>query len=150
MCAIMQVKSLKNAFLKHILQQIHLECVLLCGKKSSVLRALTPAELGSFSFEQLLDEWQSYAPLFYEFLSCAANVHASELKEKCIGLCIAGAVLLRERNIHMSAHCWPDTLSWKCKQNGMSYRGINLALFPGSSNFLLVNNNVWPLNSKTR
>ena len=78
-------------------------CFALWKKKSSVLRALTPAELGSLSFEQLLDEWQSYAPLFYEFLSCAANVHASELKEKCIGLCISGAVLLRERNIHMSA-----------------------------------------------
>lgn len=100
----MQVKSMKDALVKEILQQIQLECISLCEKKRpSLLRAVNPTELSSFSFEQLVDEWQCCTPLFFQFLSTAANVHASTLKEKCIGLCTAGAVLLRERNIHMSA-----------------------------------------------
>ena len=54
-------------------------------------------ELASFSFSHLLDEWASNAPLFLQFLSTSAS------QVNFAGLCSAGSILLRERNVHLSA-----------------------------------------------
>ena len=109
--------------MKHIYQHLHLECVSLCEKKKlSLLRGLQPASLAAFSF---IDEWASRIPLLLQFLCSVANTRASEMKEGNAGLCTAGAVLLSQQNIHMSAlyHIAGLTLcSWKCQQNGMLYR----------------------------
>lgn len=96
----MQVKPLRDRLLDQILKQVHEESE---THNPSLLRALTPAKLSSFSFENIISEWESHAPLFLKFSYAVANVHASMRKQKYTGVCIAGAVLLRERNVHMSA-----------------------------------------------
>jgi len=69
----------------------------------AVLRGLEPADLAAFDFRHLFDEWKSCAPIILQFLCSVANKQVSVSKENCAGICTAGAVLLRERNIHMSA-----------------------------------------------
>ena len=99
----------RDAVIKCLLLELDQQCRALCQKKAfcSILRGLQPSELTAFSFEHLVDEWRLIAPLLLQFLTTVASVSRSA---DCIiprnvlpGLCTAGAVLLRLRNVHMSA-----------------------------------------------
>lgn len=100
---------LLDAAVKHILQQLDNQCVALCQKKNfrSILRGISPEDLHSFSFDKLASEWSSFAPLLLQFLSTVANVVPTDdnvfRSSDLISVCTAGAVLLRARNVHMSA-----------------------------------------------
>ena len=96
---------MQDLVVKCLLELLHQQCVALCQKKemSSVLRALQPQELISFSFHQLVDEWANIAPLLLKVLATAANVDPFDPACNITGICTAGAVLLRQRNVHMSA-----------------------------------------------
>ena len=101
---IMKVKSLKDGLMDQLLQIIYEECISLCGTRNpSFLRALTLTQLSSFSFRNIILEWESQAPLFTKFLYTVVSVHGSRQKENHIGICTAGAILLREQNIYTSA-----------------------------------------------
>lgn len=105
MKAILCPGPMRDVVVRRLLQHLHQECVALCRKKlvSSVLRGLQPHELVSFSFSQLIEEWASTAPLFLQFLTTAANVNPSHPGSNLASICTAGTVLLRQRNMHMSA-----------------------------------------------
>ena len=96
--------TMRDLLVKRILQYLHQQCLALCRKKPvpSVLRGIQPQELVS-SFRQLVDEWTATAPLLLQFLSTAANVDLSESSSNLAGICAAGTILLRQRNVHMSA-----------------------------------------------
>jgi len=95
----------QDLIVRCLLELLHQQCIALCQKKqiSSVLRGLQPQELVSFSFGRIIDEWATTAPLFLKFLATAANVNPSDPGSNVAGVCTAGAVLLRQRNLHMSA-----------------------------------------------
>ena len=94
-----------DCLFKHLEQQYQA----LCRKKdfSSILRGLSPKELLSFSFDRLAEEWKANAPLLIRCLTVAANVTPSESgnlsTSSLAGICSAGAILLRQRNVHLSA-----------------------------------------------
>ena len=100
---------LRDAVIKNLMLELDQQCQDLCQKKAfcSILRRLQPHELTAFSFERLVKEWRLIAPLLLHFLSTTARVSLSTdgvtPHNALPGLCMAGAVLLRLRNIHMSA-----------------------------------------------
>ncbi len=105
---ILQPGSLRDAVIEGLLLDLHRQCTSLCQKDyCSVLRGVKPHELISFTFEKLVREWGSVAPLLLRFLTTVANV--TLLDEQTMpqasapSVCTAGAVLLRQRNMHMSA-----------------------------------------------
>lgn len=100
----------RDVVINHMLQELYQQCMVLCQRKNccSVLRGLKPSELLTFSFDRLAEEWaQQTAPLLLQFLATVANVSLSPSLAVPPGglpsICAAGAVLLRERNVHMSA-----------------------------------------------
>ncbi len=109
--AILRPGPPRDAVIKHIIlfQELYQQCTTLCQKKAfrSILRGLKPSELVSFSFDQLAKEWSCTAPLLFQFLTTVANVPLSKSNtvppESLPSICAAGAVLLRQRNQHMSA-----------------------------------------------
>ena len=93
---------LQELVVRRMLELLHQQCVALCQKKqmSSILRALQPQELITFTFSQLVDEWASIVPLLLKVLATVANVDPFDLASNVTGICTAGAVLLRQRNVH--------------------------------------------------
>ena len=71
---------MQDVAVKHILQDLHRQCLALCQKEtvSSVLCGFQPQGLVSFSFSQLTNELAFIAPLLLQFLATAANVDLSE------------------------------------------------------------------------
>ncbi len=98
----------RDAVINHVFQELYQQCTVLCQRKNfcSVLRGLKPEELLSFSFDRLAEEWAQTAPLLLQFLATVANV-SSECHivppKSLPTICAADAVLLRQRNVHMSA-----------------------------------------------
>ena len=102
---IMHPGPLQELVARHMLELLQQQCVALCWKKqmSSVLRVLQPQDLIKFSFGQLVDEWASIAPLLLKVLATVAHVEHYDPASNVAGICTAGAVLVRQRNVHMSA-----------------------------------------------
>lgn len=95
--------SIRDAVVQHLFQQLHQQCFALCRKSvPSILRGIHPKQLATFNFSRLIDEWASTVPLFWQFLTTAADV-SQESTANLAGVCTARASLLRERCIHMSA-----------------------------------------------
>ena len=84
---------------------LHQQCQDLCRKKEfcSILRKTSRANLQSFSFDSVWQEWKEHAPLFAKFLATSANTSLSETTSMTAGICTAGSLLLKARNTHMSA-----------------------------------------------
>ena len=98
---------MQDMVVRRLLEVLHQQCGALCQKKpvSSILRGLKPHELVSFSFSRHIDEWATVAPLLLKLLATVASVNLSGTvaASDVAGICTAGAVLLRQRNVHMSA-----------------------------------------------
>lgn len=97
--AILGQASIRDVIVGYVFQQ---QCFALCQKSTPVLHAIQPEQLATFNFDQLIDEWAFSAPLFLRFLTTAANINRKAVKNFA-GVCTAGAALLRQRNMHMSA-----------------------------------------------
>ena len=107
--AILSNQQLRKLIFDQLLSEAGKECEDLCRKKgfTSVLRQNDPIHLMQFSHVQVLKEWENEAPLFLEFLHAVA----APLKPRNVGkrneylpsVCAAGSILLKERNVHMSA-----------------------------------------------
>ena len=101
--------SLKVPIIKALLLELSTQCQNLCRKKefSSILRQLEPTQLTDFRFRDLLEKWKKVAPLLLQFLCAVANVAVLEdglpPETAFPSLCTAGAILLKQRNLHMSA-----------------------------------------------
>lgn len=102
----MDHEELKKEIVEAVMDKLKKECIHLCSIKFlSILRKCTPEKLRQFSWDQLLSEWRSEAPLFYQFLETTAmsSSKLNEDVEQIPAVCLAGSILLRSRNIHMSA-----------------------------------------------
>lgn len=105
--AVLNSKDLYTGTVNRIMADIIKECVHLCEKKrfSSILRRTDPNNLQNFQWSNLLDEWKKEAPLLYQFLTTIATPSSSTClpTDHFPAVCTSGAILLRSRNIHMSA-----------------------------------------------
>ena len=99
--------NLRDKVLAAIIGELMQECDHLCGKKSmvSILRKSKPDDLLQFSWEELQSEWKREAPTLYRVLEAVATPRlADKLSEDRLpAMCVAGSILLRSRNQHMSA-----------------------------------------------
>lgn len=92
------IESLRLGLQRCVLKELEDQCKTLCQvKNKSVLRNISPKNLESLSFKSIIDDCQLYAPLLLETLACVMN-RPNENK-----LAVAVALLLRNRNTHMSA-----------------------------------------------
>lgn len=92
------IESLKPGLQRCVLKELEDQCKTLCQvKNKSVLRNISPKNLESLSFKSIINDCQLYAPLLLETLACVMN-RPTENK-----LAVAVALLLRNRNTHMSA-----------------------------------------------
>ena len=104
--AVLADSILKEELLAAIVNELMRECDDLCGKKKvSILRKSKADDLLQFSWEKLQSEWKEEAPTLYRILTAVATPRlAAELGEdKLPSVCVAGSILLRSRNLHMSA-----------------------------------------------
>ena len=105
--AVLNSKDLYKDTVNRIMEDVIKECVHLCEKKrfSSILRKTDPEHLQNFQWSNLLDEWKREAPLLYRFLTTVATPASctSLPKDHFPAVCASGAILLRSRNVHMSA-----------------------------------------------
>ena len=98
--------SILKELLAAVVNELMSECDDLCGKmKVSILRKSKADDLLQFSWEELQSEWKEEAPTLYRILTAVATPRlAAELSEdKLPSVCVAGSILLRSRNLHMSA-----------------------------------------------
>ena len=108
--AILKSEPIRALVTEQILKQLQKECAHLCGKDVSLLRRSTASDLVSLRWSSLIDEWKKESPLFYAFLLAVAAPSRSrnvikgiDLESRFPVLCMAGSILLKERNTHMSA-----------------------------------------------
>ena len=104
--AVFNSKDLYADIASGIMADIVKERVHLCEKKrfTSILRQTNPNYLKEFQWSKLLDEWKKEAPLFHRFLTTVATPSSTSLSlDHFPAVCASGAILLRSRNIHMSA-----------------------------------------------
>ena len=100
---------LRVPIVQSLLMELSKQCQDLCRKKefSSTLRRLEPTQLTEFAFKNVVEEWRKVAPLLLQFVCCVANVpllaDGSPPSNAFPCLCMAGALLLRQRNVPMSA-----------------------------------------------
>ena len=102
--AVLKCADLKDKLIDKVMIQLSEECKHLCGTKfNSLLRKCSPSQLLEFNMEALMSEWQHDAPLLHRFLVTAASSGSAPTTDQIPPICMAGSILLRARNIHMSA-----------------------------------------------
>ena len=101
--AILSSEKLKEEIIQRMLQQVNDECKHLCSLKlNSVLRSTKPKSLGEFNMLTLMSEWEKEAPLFFKFLLTSIGPFDTR-DDIAYPAAMAGSILLKTRNIHMSA-----------------------------------------------
>ena len=99
-------KDLYSDIVNKIMVDLIKECVHLCEKKrfSSILQQISSKNLQDFQWSNLPDEWKKEAPLLYQILTTVGTPSSTCLPiDHFPAVCVSGAILLRSRNIHMSA-----------------------------------------------
>ena len=102
--AVLAYADLREAVLRLILEEIETECAVLCQRKEpSLFRKMEPASLADFRWEILISELEEKAPLLLRIfqLMVSMNDHRNQHKggvQHYPGICMAMAVLLKERN----------------------------------------------------
>ena len=101
--------NLRELLFKHFVAQIDAECSQLCQRqpKSSVYRKMPQSLLAEFSWTVFVEELQKKAPTFFQILSTIASHGDRQNKTKVgdahnPGICMAAAVILKERNWEMN------------------------------------------------
>ena len=99
--AVLADSVLKEELLAAVVNELMRECDHLCGKK----KVSTLRKSKAFSWEKLQSEWKEEAPTLYQILTAVATPRlAAEFSEdKLPSVCVTGSILLRSRNLHMSA-----------------------------------------------
>ena len=102
--AVLKSADFKEKLIDKMMILLSEECKHLCSMKLySILRKCNPQQLLDFSMEGLISEWQQEAPLLHRFLITAASSTNAPSMDQVPPICMAGSILLRSRNIHMSA-----------------------------------------------
>lgn len=95
--------TLKNIVVDKVLQLLTVQLNGLCSRKQpSMLRANTKEEIVNFDLEKVCLEWKERAPIFYAFLMTCASTRKEKAPEWFPSIAVAGSILLKQRNSHMS------------------------------------------------
>lgn len=105
--AVMAMKDVQQSVISSILGTINEECSKLCQRlQPSVFRKLSMEQLTDFQWSVLVEELSSKAPVLYAVLSSVVTRNDRRNVTKVgaahnPGVCMAAAVLLKERNREM-------------------------------------------------
>ena len=101
--------NLRELLFKQFVAQIDSECSQLCQRqpKSSVYLKILQAPLADFNWKVFVEDLQNKAPTFFQLLSIIASHGDHRNKTKVgdthnPGICMAAAVILKERNREMN------------------------------------------------
>jgi hypothetical protein len=101
--ALFKEEKLRTCIFKEMQRYLKSEMKCVCSRKyPSMLRVKTKEELVNFDFKKLCLEWKKKAPLFYTFLKTIASPNNTAV-EWLPSMAVAGSILLKQRNSHMSA-----------------------------------------------
>lgn len=107
--AIMRHKMLREAVILNVLDQLDSECSKLCQKSTSpsLFCKVPVSEIEEFQWDKFIKELKTKAPLFLQMLSSitSRNDHRNRSKSGRAhqpGICMAAAVVLKERNQKMT------------------------------------------------
>lgn len=107
--SILSHEKLRELLFKHFLTQIETECSRLCQRhpNSSVFRKISQPLLADFDWKVFIEDLQTKAPTFFQILSTITSHGDRRNKTKVgnahnPGICMAAAVILKERNREMS------------------------------------------------
>ena len=105
--AVMAMEDVRESLIKLFLNTINDECNVLCQRsQKSVFRKMSMEQVMDFKWSLLVEELNSKAPLLYSVLSSIAtrNDRRNVIKvgpDHYPGICMAAAVILKERNREM-------------------------------------------------
>ncbi len=106
--AVMGQRDLRAAVLLEFLDQLDSECSKLCQKSPPSLFCKVPvSKVEEFEWDQFIQELQDKAPLLSQILFTITSRNDHRNKLKCDrthhpGICMAAAVILKERNQRMT------------------------------------------------
>ncbi len=102
--AVMKCKSISKFIVENVLRTVSTEVNLLCSRKNpSLLRKTGKQDLMKYSMQTLCLEWQTRSPVFYAFLMTVALSRNKQSHLWLPSVALAGSILLKQRNSHMSA-----------------------------------------------
>ena len=105
--AAMDHRGLREAILQLVLNKIGAECTTLCKRSPpSLFRKIAVEELMEFRWEKLIADLCTKAPLLLQILSSIVSTNDHRNRQKAgaahyPGICMAIAVILKERNREM-------------------------------------------------
>ena len=108
----MKCDEVRTVVIELLMKELNDQCSHLCEKLrfNSILRQTSLDDLLKFTWQCLVDEWKTEAPLYWSFLQAVASPPRPRNKQKGLkessrypSMCMGGAVLLKERNKDMSA-----------------------------------------------
>lgn len=123
--AMMEIQSVEEAVLKIFLGRINAECSTLCKKHSdsrSQFRNVPVTKLAEFTWGALVTELEAKAPTLFELLTTIVSFSDHRNKDKTgsrhhPGICVAVAMLLKERNREMcTVQSIVSILMYLCQQ----------------------------------
>lgn len=108
--AFVENEKLKEAVFSTYLDKINAECSTLCQSSEnspSIFRAINAQSLPQLDWSSYIADLKEKAPVLFSILSkiCTHNDHCNAFKRGPVhnpGICMAAAVLLNERNMHMT------------------------------------------------
>jgi hypothetical protein len=102
--AIIKCEPLRKVIIQKLLPIVSREVGQLCSRKCpSILRKTSKNDLMNFSLEELCEEWEKRAPVFYSFLLTSCITKSTKNACWLPSVAIAGSVLLKQRNGEMNA-----------------------------------------------
>ena len=124
--AIMKDPTLRKHVVEKTLKTLSKEVSDLCSKKNpSLLRKSTKDDLVNFDLQNLCNEWQHRAPLFYSFLMTSAVNKRTKHCSWFSSVALAGSVLLKQKSEKMDATASMVGVLLKSKSVEASYSTIN-------------------------
>lgn len=102
--AAIKCRSIQKQLIEQVLRIVSGEVNSLCSRKNpSLLRKSGKEDLQNYDMEKLCDEWKDRAPVFYSFLLTSCTSKSSKHVKWFPSVALAGSILLKQRNNHMSA-----------------------------------------------
>uniref|UniRef100_UPI0037E8E424 uncharacterized protein n=1 Tax=Semicossyphus pulcher TaxID=241346 RepID=UPI0037E8E424 len=126
--SVMSVPGFKDIMVSEVLRQLDKECETLTSLTfNSTLRESDPQALRDFSWNKVMGEWKTAAPIFLRFLQHASKVFKDSTardtpapKDKTLPMVMSGALLLKARSPFMSAPMYINSMTMQ--QGGVSKR----------------------------
>lgn len=123
--AVLKDPTLRKHVVEKTLKTLSKEVSDLCSKKNpSLLRKSTKDDLVNFDLQNLCNEWQERAPLFYSFLMTSAVNRRTKHCSWFSSVALAGSVLLKQKSEKMDATASMIGVLLKSKSVEASYTTI--------------------------